>query len=156
MSSKMLDAYVRQISALQDEGRWGDASLMATGLPHLGVALSNPQMVSSRDDYLRWCQQWVRPAQDEARYSSWFEKSTRDPLRFVNGKPTALLGELRLARRLRTEPAYSPRTTPRDETTREIAQETVFLVTAFQTWQNVDGRVDATVAMNLAKLGVLR
>ncbi len=57
----MLDAYLGDIEYLMRERLWAEAVPLALALPHICVAIGDPALRSSPDDYLEWCQNWVRP-----------------------------------------------------------------------------------------------
>jgi hypothetical protein len=156
MNSKMLDTYLRRIAQLLDAERWDEAERHATGLPHIAVALSNENLNSSCEAYRAWCRAWIRSPQSDALYDGWCRLSTPDPSQFIDGKPSAVLQTLSLARSLRTSVAYPPKR--RTAEPRGIAVDATCqqLIAAFGAWRAGAGHADPVVALNLAKLGVLR
>src|SRR5580704_10818035 len=63
--SRMLDAYLTDIEYLMRERLWSEAVPLALALPHICVAIGNTALRSSPDEYLKWCQNWVRPARTD-------------------------------------------------------------------------------------------
>ena len=156
MPSKMLDSYVQDIGLLLTEELWDEAEQYAAGLPHIAIALSSADLKSTATAYRTWCSEWVQPGQGDATYDAWYAVSMRDPVRFVEGKPTALLQALSLGRRLRANPSPPPRPRPSSGRGAVISQMSTLLIAAFQVWHNTRGRADPIVELNLAKLGALR
>lgn len=156
MTSKMLDAYVSDIGLYLNEEAWDEAEQRATGLPHIAVALGNADLVSSREDYGLWCHAWVKPEPADVAIAAWFAVSTGKPLQFVEGKPVGILHALSLSRRLRSSARHPPRIYPTTARGTAVTDTCNVLIAAFQAWHSGRGRSDATVALNLGKLGVLR
>jgi hypothetical protein len=156
MTSKMLDAYVNDIGLFLREEGWDEAEQRATGLPHIAVALGTPELASSQAAYRLWCREWVRPEPNDAVTDTWFAVSTQNPFQFIEGKPVAVLQALSLSRRLRASAPPPPRVYPTTPRGTSVTQTCNVLISAFQAWHNNRGRTDATVALNLGKLGVLR
>ncbi|MEJ0004958.1 MAG: hypothetical protein WDM77_00815 [Steroidobacteraceae bacterium] len=63
--SRMLDAYLGDIEYLMRERLWAEAVPLALTLPHICAAISDPTLRSSPEDYLQWCQNWVRPSRTD-------------------------------------------------------------------------------------------
>jgi hypothetical protein len=126
------------------------------GLPHIAIVLSSRDLKSSQVAYRRWCSEWVQPDQGNAAYDAWYAVSAEDPVRFTDGKPVALLQALSLGRRLRANLSPPPRSRPLDTRGAAVSHLSAVLTTAFQAWHSVRGRMDPTVELNLARLGVLR
>jgi hypothetical protein len=156
MPSKMLDSYVHDIGLLLNEQLWDEAEQYAAGLPHIAIALSSTDLKSSQAAYRMWCSEWARPDQGDSAYDAWYAVSAKDPVRFVEGKPTALLQALSLGRRLRANPSSPPRPHPMSPRGAAVSHMSAILIAAFQVWHNVRGSADPIVALNIAKLGVLR
>ncbi|MEJ0038226.1 MAG: hypothetical protein WDO68_19455 [Gammaproteobacteria bacterium] len=156
MPSKMLDRFVQEIGLLLNAERWDEAEQYATGLPHVAIALSSTDLKSSQAAYRQWCSEWLQPDQGDAAYDAWYGLSTQDPARFVDGKPVAMLQALSLVRRLRANLSPPPRPHPPGPRGASVSHLCGLLIAAFQTWHSARGRTDPTVALNLAKLGVLR
>jgi len=156
MNSKMLDAYVTGIPQLLDDKQWDEAERVATGLPHIAVALSNRELESSRADYIAWCREWIGSPQEDSVYDSWCTLSIRTSSEYVDGKPFGVLQTLSLVRGLRTRAAYAPMQRPTDARELAVTQTCDRLVAAFESWRTTNGKSDPIVTLNLAKLGVLR
>ena len=156
MPSKMLDSFTHEIGLLLIAEQWDEAERYATGLPHVAIALSSLDLKSSQAAYRLWCSEWVQPDQGDGAYDAWYGVSTNDPGRFVDGKPVAMLQALSLVRRLRANPSPPPRPHPPGPRGASVARLSAVLIAAFQAWHNSRGRTDPIVALNLAKLGVLR
>ena len=62
-SSRMLTNYLADVEQNLDEHRWELALRDVVDLPRIAVALGNPEMRSSRDQCVAWCEQWIRPAE---------------------------------------------------------------------------------------------
>ncbi len=70
-SSRMLTNYLADVEQNLDEQRWEMALRDVVDLPKIAVALANPEMRSSREQCMAWCEQWVRPpnaANDSGSY----------------------------------------------------------------------------------------
>jgi hypothetical protein len=156
MPSKMLDSFVHEIGLLLREEQWDEAEQYAVGLPHVAIALSSSDLRSSQPAYRMWCSQWVQPDQGDAAYDAWYAISAEDPVRFNDGKPAAVLQALSLGRRLRPNLSPPPQPRPLGARGAAVSQLSKILIPAFQAWHNVRGRADPIVALNLARLGVLR
>jgi hypothetical protein len=156
MNSKMLDTYLRRIAQFLDDEQWDEAERHAAGLPHIAVALSNENLNSSCEAYRVWCQEWVRPPADNALYDSWCALSTPDASQFVDGKPFAVLQTLSLSRGLRAGVAYAPKRHPGEPRGIAVNATCQQLIAAFTAWRAGAGHAGSMVALNLAKLGVLR
>ena len=53
------------IEYLMRERLWSEAVPLALALPHICVAIGNSALRSSPDEYLKWCQNWVRPSRTD-------------------------------------------------------------------------------------------
>src|SRR5882757_8052504 len=60
-SSRMLTNYLADVEQNLDEHRWELALRDVVDLPKIAVALANPEMRSSREQCVAWCEQWIRP-----------------------------------------------------------------------------------------------
>ena len=152
----MLDTFVQEIGLLLTAEEWDEAERYATGLPHVAIALSSMDLKSSRPAYRMWCSDWVQPSQGDGTYDAWYGVSTNDAARFMDGKPVAMLQALGLVRRLRANLSPPPQPRPPGPRGAAVAHLSGTLIAAFQAWHNIRGRTDPIVALNLAKLGVLR
>src|ERR1700710_1135484 len=61
-SSRMLTNYLADVEQNLDEHRWEMALRDVVDLPKIAVALTNPELRSSREQCVAWCEQWVRPS----------------------------------------------------------------------------------------------
>src|ERR1700733_7983287 len=61
-SSRMLTNYLADVEQNLDERRWDMALRDVVDLPRIAVALTNPELRSSREQCVAWCEQWVRPS----------------------------------------------------------------------------------------------
>jgi hypothetical protein len=167
--SRMLDAYLGDIEYLMRERLWAEAVPLALALPHICVAIGDPSLRSSPDDYLRWCQGWVRPSRTDTTATvptadALFRlaQSRSEVLDDESGTatPAAALRRLRLRRLARATPLR--RTSAISDLVRhEAAQEpereaAIALVDAVRRWYADRGASDATVQSNLARLAILR
>ncbi|HEY6456584.1 MAG TPA: hypothetical protein VIY90_15025 [Steroidobacteraceae bacterium] len=165
----MLDAYLGDIEYLMRERLWSEAVPLALALPHICVAVGNSALRSSPDEYLKWCQNWVRPSRTDTTATV----PTPDALfRLAQSRaevsddesgtvvPEAALRQLRLRRLTRATPlrrksAISElvRIDAAQEPEREAA---IALVDAVRRWYADRGALDGTVQSNLARLAILR
>ncbi|HTV78528.1 MAG TPA: hypothetical protein VMF03_09730 [Steroidobacteraceae bacterium] len=167
--SRMLDAYLGDIEYLMRERLWSEAVPLALALPHICVAIGDPQLRSSPHDYFEWCQNWVRPLQTESASTV----PTADALfRMAQSRaevpddesgtavPADALRRLRLRRLARAMPLR--RRSALSELVRiDAAQEpereaALALVEAVRRWYADRGAQDPTVQSNLARLAILR
>jgi hypothetical protein len=157
MSSKMLDAYLGDITSRLDEGNWNEAQRLAIGLPHIAVALAAEDLTTSLQKYSTWCTEWIEPDQGNERYSEWATLSMTNGDDFVEARPVRLLQSLGLKRRLRASPPYAPRRDAPDAYSKSVVRDCQLLTSAFEAWRNkCAAEANRTVLMNLAKVGVLR
>jgi hypothetical protein len=165
----MLDAYLGDIEYLMRERLWSEAVPLALALPHICVAIGNSALRSSPDEYLKWCQNWVRPSRTDTTSTV----PTADALfRLAQSRaevpddesgtvfPEAALRQLRLRRLTRAAPLR--RKNPMSELVRiDAAHEpereaAIALVDAVRRWYADRGALDGTVQTNLARLAILR
>jgi hypothetical protein len=152
--SKMLDVYAGDIAGMLVEGQQESAVRAAIAIPHIAVALADSSLHSSCSAYLEWCRKWVQPDFDTAVYQDWFNRS--DPCeRGGNGVPFASLRSLRLRRWAREVPTPFVRSESAPKTGTAQAVTCALLGAAFR-WYEQEGRYQAVVQTNLARLGVLR
>ena len=167
--SRMLDAYLGDIEYLMRERLWSEAVPLALALPHICVAIGNSALRSSPDEYLKWCQNWVRPSRTDTTATV----PTADALfRLAQSRaevpddesgtivPEAALRQLRLRRLTRATPLRRKsdisdlvRIDAAHEPEREAA---IALVDAVRRWYTDRGALDGTVQSNLARLAILR
>jgi len=167
--SRMFDAYLGDIEYLMRERLWAEAVPLALALPHICVALGDVTLRSSPEDYLQWCQDWVRPSRTDTTSTV----PTADALfRLAQSRsevlddesetavPAAALRRLRLRRLTRAAPLRRKSTVSdllRIDAAREPEREAaIALVDAVRRWYADCGALDDTVQINLARLAVLR
>ncbi len=167
--SRMLDAYLGDIEYLMRERLWAEAVPLALALPHICVAISDPGLRSSPEDYLEWCHHWVRPSLTDttatvptAEALFRLAQSRAEVVDDESGTivPAAALRRLRLRRLTRAMPlrrrsAISElvRMDAAHEPEREAA---LALVDGVRRWYADRGAMDNTVQSNLARLAILR
>jgi len=163
-SSRMLTNYLADVEQNLDEHRWELALRDVLDLPRIAVALANPEMRSSREQCVAWCEQWVRPPEaanesgiDQAHICRVLDESVDDhPASAV--VPSLALRRLRLRRHAR----HAPRgfSTAREIKENEDNVETFAVCTAvvegIRRWYAHFACHDATAQANLARLAVLR
>ncbi len=167
--SRMLDAYLGDIEYLMSERLWSEAVPLALALPHICVAISNSALRSSPDEYLKWCQNWVRPSRTDTTATV----PTPDVLfRLAQSRaevpddesgtivPEAALRQLRLRRLTRATPLRRKNAISdlvRIDATQEPEREAaIALVDAVRRWYADRGALDSAVQTNLARLAILR
>ena len=167
--SRMLDSYLGDIEYLMRERLWVEAVPLALALPHICVAIANPALRSSPEDYLQWCQDWVRPPRTDTTATV----PTADAVfRLAQARsgvaddesgtlvPAAALRRLRLRRLTRATPLR--RRSAISELLRlDAAQDperaaAIALVEAVRRWYADRGALDSVVQSNLARLAILR
>jgi hypothetical protein len=163
-SSRMLTNYLADVEQNLDEQRWELALRDVVELPKIAVALANPEMRSTREQCVAWCEQWVRPANaandsgiDHEHICRLLDEQSEE------GSPTAGIPSIALKRlRLRRHARHVPRgftgTCAVDEN--EDHAETFAVCTAvvegIRRWYAHFACHDATAQANLARLAVLR
>ncbi len=158
--SRMLDAYLAAITQMLAEARFAEAERGALTLPHIAVALADPQMQSSCEGYRAWCTRWVRPEQADATYDSWFAQASCSDDDLVRGVPFAALQALRLHRLARPRPAIAM-TSPELDAAAEGPEgaaigKCLTLVNATVRWYCELAHESSQIQANLARLGALR
>jgi hypothetical protein len=163
-SSRMLTNYLADVEQNLDEQRWEMALRDVIDLPRIAVALANPEMRSSRDQCLAWCEQWMRPPNaandsgvDPAQICRVLDEKSADK------SPAASVPSLALRRlRLRRHARHAPRgfNGSRNVKDNEDHAETFAVCTAVvegvRRWYAHFACHDATAQANLARLAVLR
>jgi hypothetical protein len=150
----MLDVYATDIVLLLAERHVDSAERHALWIPHIAIALADAGLHSSRTGYREWCTRWVKPDLGMDVYDEWYGRSSeRD--RGDIGVPFAALRALRLTRRAREVTAPVAPTEAGAENSK--ARGLIYaLIDAECRWYEQQGRHEATVQTNLARLGVLR
>jgi hypothetical protein len=163
-SSRMLTNYLADVEQNLDEQRWEMALRDVVDLPRIAVALANPEMRSSREQCIAWCEQWVRPPNaandsgiDQAQVCRILDEKSEDK------SPAASVPSLALRRlRLRRHARHAPRgfNGPPNVTENDDYAETFAVCTAVvegvRRWYAHFACHDATAQANLARLAVLR
>jgi hypothetical protein len=151
--SKMLDMYTVDISRMLAEGRGNSAEEAALAIPHVAIALADAALQSSRPQYQEWCERWVQPEFGVDVYGDWCQRSKE----CADGTdvPFSALRALRLQRRARELPAPDLNSDALI-TIRASQAVTLALLGAVCRWYEQEGRYNAVVQTNLARLGVLR
>lgn len=163
-SSRMLTNYLADVEQNLDEHRWELAMRDVVDLPRLAVALANPEMVSSREQCMAWCEQWIRPPEtagesglDHQQICRVLEENASDKTASP-AVPSLALRRLRLRRHAR----HAPRgfNTAREIEENKDDAETFAVCTAVvegvRRWYAHFACHDATAQANLARLAVLR
>ena len=166
-NSRMLESYLGDIEYLIRERLWTEALPLALTLPHICAALENPALASSPEQFLHWCELWVRPSKSD---TSMTVPSAEELYRLASARgkplqpaaersvPVQALRQLRLRRLARAAPPRrrvslaDMRDFP-DEPAREAC---VALLEAVRRWYDDYAVLDSTVQTNLARLAVLR
>lgn len=163
-SSRMLTNYLADVEQNLDEHRWELALRDVVDLPRIAVALGNPEMRSSRDQCVAWCEQWIRPAEvaNDSGISQEHICRVLDE-KSADNSASAAVPSLALRRlRLRRHARHVPRgfTAARKIEENEDAAETFAVCTAvvegIRRWYAHFACHDATAQANLARLAVLR
>lgn len=163
-SSRMLTNYLADVEQNLDEQRWELALRDVLDLPRIAVALANPEMRSSREQCVAWCEQWVRPPEatgdsgiDQAHICRVLDKSAADesPCPIV---PSLALRRLRLRRHARLAPRgfNTALATKENEDAAETFAVCTAVVEGIRRWYAHFACHDATAQANLARLAVLR
>jgi hypothetical protein len=164
-SSRMLESYLGDIEYLVRERLWTEAAPLALALPHICQALAHSDLVSSRDRYLEWCGNWVRPLEDDTSLSlpSPEELSRMAEQHGVErqlaagaGVPVNALRQLRLRRLSRAAPPRRRVSLAGVSNTNGEPEACAALLDAVRRWYDDWAAGDTTVQTNLARLAVLR
>lgn len=163
-SSRMLTSYLSDIEQLLDEQRWEAALREALDLPQIAVALSDPQLSTSRDRVKAWCDEWVRPTDpDRNAHGADYERVSSTVMSRVaqddgDAVPSLALKRLRLRRHARTPPrGFSfDRTANVGPEANNAIDTSSILVEAARRWYAHSAVHDSAVQANLARLAVLR
>lgn len=163
----MVASYLIDVEKLLEAQRWDAALCEAYDLPRIAVALTDPTLQSSGEQQKNWCEQWIRPADEEdATDNLDYEHVCRAVVDHIEHEDTAepksitarALRRLRLRRHVRTAPRGffhdSPR--PSDPEASESAQICAALIDAARRWYARSACHNSIVQTNLARLAVLR
>lgn len=163
-SSRMLTNYLADVEQNLDEHRWEMALRDVVDLPRIAVALGNPEMRSSREQCIAWCEQWVRPLnaandcgidQEQIRRVIDEAADEKSPAATV---PSLALRRLRLRRHARHAPrGFSAlRVAKENEDHAETLYVCSAVVEGVRRWYAHFACHDAIAQANLARLAVLR
>ena len=155
--SKMLDTYLSDVGRRLASEQVARAKELAVNLPHIAVALADPNLQRYCEAYRAWCTQWVQPPRKTSDYDSWCTEASPAASEFVQGVPFKAIQALRLRRGVRevTSPPVPPlsQISPEELPQAEICDA---LLHATRAWYATEGRHNAIVQQNLARVGVLR
>jgi len=148
----MVAGYLTDVETLLEAQRWDAALCEAYDLPRIAVALTDPTLQSSGEEQKSWCEQWIRPA-DEEDASDQHEHAAEP-----KSIPARALRRLRLRRHVRTAPrGFSHESHPPDDSEAgESAQICAALIDAARRWYARSACHNSIVQANLARLAVLR
>ena len=166
-SSRMVAGYLTDVETLLEAQRWDAALCEAYDLPRIAVALTDPTLQSSGEEQKSWCEQWLRPADEEdASDQLDYERVCRAVCDHIEHEeaaepksiPARALRRLRLRRHVRTAArGFSHESHPPDDSeASESAQICAALIDAARRWYARSACHDSIVQANLARLAVLR
>jgi hypothetical protein len=133
-------------------------------LPRIAVALANPEMRSSREQRVAWCEQWVRPPNaandsgiDQAHICRVLDEKAEDKSS-ASTIPSLALRRLRLRRHARHAPRgfNGARAIEENDDQAETFAVCTAVVEGVRRWYAHFACHDATAQANLARLAVLR
>ncbi len=163
-SSRMLTNYLADVEQNLDEHRWEMALRDVVDLPKIAVALTNPELRSSREQCMAWCEQWIRPSNaandsgvDHEHICRVLDEKSDDKA-VSAAVPSLALRRLRLRRHARNAPrgfnaAHAGKTNRDEADTFAICTA---VVEGVRRWYAHFAVHDATAQANLARLAVLR
>ncbi len=163
----MVASYLADVEKLLEAQRWDAALCEAYDLPRIAVALTDPTLQSSGEQQKTWCEQWIRPDDDEdAGEGLDYERVYRAVCEHIEHAdaaepksiPARALRRLRLRRHVRTAPRGFPHESrpPDDPEATKRAQICAALVDAARRWYARSACHNTIVQANLARLAVLR
>jgi hypothetical protein len=163
----MVASYLTDVEQLLEAQRWDAALCEAYDLPRIAVALTDPTLQSSGERQKTWCEQWIRPADDEdAGGDLDYERLRRAVCAHIEHQdaaeprtiPARALRRLRLRRHVRTAPRgfFHEPSPPGDPEASESARICSALIEAARRWYARSACHNTIVQANLAKLAVLR
>src|SRR3954452_10622740 len=161
-SSRKLTNYLADVEQNLDEQRWELAMRDVIELPKIAVALANPEMRSSREQCVAWCEQWLRPPNaandsgvDHEHICRVLDQQSEAGSQTA-GVPSVALKRLRLRRHARHVPrGFKPSLAEREDHAETFAVCTA-VVEGMRRWYAHFACHDATAQANLARLAVLR
>jgi len=163
----MVAGYLTDVETLLEAQHWDAALCEAYDLPRIAVALTDPTLQSSGEEQKTWCEQWIRPADEEdASDDLDYERVRRAVCEHIEHEdatepksiPARALRRLRLRRHVRTAPrgfSHEPHP-PGDSGAGESAQIATALIDAARRWYARSACHNSIVQTNLARLAVLR
>jgi hypothetical protein len=163
-SSRMLTNYLADVEQNLDEHRWDLALRDVLDLPRIAVALANPELRSSREQCVAWCEQWVRPPEtpsvsgiDQAHICRVLNEGAAESSASPT-VPSLALRRLRLRRHARHAPRgfNAAREIKENEDGAETFDVCTAVVEGVRRWYAHSACHDATAQANLARLAVLR
>jgi hypothetical protein len=163
-SSRMLTNYLADVEQNLDEHRWELAMRDVVDLPRIAVALANPEMRSSREQCVAWCEQWIRPPEaandsaiDHQHICRVLDENTENNS-LSPAVPSMALRRLRLRRHARHTPRgfNSAREIEENADGAETFAVCTAIVEGVRRWYAHFACHDATAQANLARLAVLR
>ena|SRR3569833_2982926 len=163
-SSRMLTNYLADVEQNLDEQRWELAMRDVIELPKIAVALANPEMRSTREQCVAWCEQWVRPLNaanesgiDHEHICRVLDEKSEDGSP-TGDVPSIALKRLRLRRHARQAPRgfNGVRAVKENEDHAETFAVCTAVVEGIRRWYAHFACHDATAQANLARLAVLR
>jgi hypothetical protein len=109
-SSRMVASYLTDVEKLLEAQCWDAALCEAYDLPRIAAALTDPTLQSSAPQQKTWCEQWIRPVEDDHDGLD-YESLRRTVCEHLEHEapprpsvPTRALRRLRLSRHVRTAP----------------------------------------------------
>ena len=166
-SSRMVASYLTDVEKLLEAQRWDAALCEAYDLPRIAVALTDPTLQSSGEQQKNWCEEWLRPAdEDDASDDLDYERVCRTVCEHIEHEdaaapksiPARALRRLRLRRHVRTAPRGFSHDSPppNDPEASERVQICAALIDAARRWYARSACHNSIVQANLARLAVLR
>ena len=163
----MVASYLTDVEELLEAQRWDAALCEAYDLPRIAVALTDPTLQSSGEQQKTWCEEWIRPTDDEDTSDGLdYERVCRAVCEHLEHQdaaepksiPARALRRLRLRRHVRTAARgfYHEPHAPDDPEASESVQICAALVDAARRWYARSACHNTIVQANLARLAVLR
>jgi glutamine synthetase adenylyltransferase len=160
----MVASYLTDVEKLLEAQCWDAALCEAYDLPRIAAALTDPTLQSSAPQQKTWCEQWIRPVEDDDDGLD-YESLRRTVCEHLEHEapprpsvPTRALRRLRLSRHVRTAPRgfFQSHAGDDDPEASQSAQICTALVDAARRWYARSACHDTVVQANLTRLAVLR
>ena len=157
----MLESYCADIENLLREGLARDAFRVSLSLPDISAALEDPQLESSREQYVRWCDAWLTLAAPEkgkpidgARLYRLYAGRARLSAEAQQVRTSEALARLRMSRRARGTRSLprAPLAPPLNAIQALEMTLTEGLIQAARRWYRDQGAGAAIVQRNLGRL----